>query len=150
MPAPSPFYTQHHAVEAPVVDKHHFRTAWRRLTRLHGLLITRRITSAEFEAAVDFREDYDRTRPGSRSSLAALFGGDHVVTPTTPSTSRLDAADRLRAIESRIGRRGYNLLVLSVCEDTPWLVLARRFRIDERTAKNRVVSAVKRLYLLTR
>jgi hypothetical protein len=58
MSAPNVFYQQHYQVEAPVVDERHFRTAWKILTRLDGLLVEKWITTAEFHAAADFRELY--------------------------------------------------------------------------------------------
>jgi hypothetical protein len=63
---PSALYRQHHDVEAPRVDERHFRPAWRVLTRLDGLLADNAITAAEWHAAADYRELWDRV---SRAAL---------------------------------------------------------------------------------
>jgi hypothetical protein len=60
----------HHDVEAPRVDDRHFRPAWRVLTRLDALLADKAITAAEWHAAADYRELWDRVgwRAFTRSS----------------------------------------------------------------------------------
>lgn len=143
MPEPSPFYRQHHEVEAPVVDERHFRPAWKIITRLDGLLADRLITAAQFHAAVDFRELYEEVQPRSaRSPLAGL--APRVALPDS-AFHRLDASKRLMVIQFAIGRRRYTWLVLSIVEDTPWKALARRWRIDHRAARKRVAGAIKQL-----
>ena len=150
MSAPNAFYQQHHQVEAPVVDERHFRTAWKILTRIDGLLVEKWITTAEFHAAADFRELYQQAQPrGARSTLAGLARGGSRASLPEPLVNRLDAWNRLRVIQTAIGRRRYDLLVLSVVEDTPWKELGRRFRIDHRTARNRVAEAIRHLAVLT-
>lgn len=150
MPAPSPFFLQHvEGVEAPAVDDHHFRTAWRKLTRLHGLLIAQWITDAEFRAAVAFRDLHDTTRPGGHSALAVLISTGIRPAPAELIDFRIDAANRLRVIEAWLGRPAYRLLVLLIAEDTPWITIARWYDLDERTAKKRVVDAIRRLNCLT-
>jgi hypothetical protein len=146
MPEPSPFYRQHHEVEAPLVDARHFRPGWKVITRLDGLLADGWISAAEFHTAATFREIYDEAQPPSaRSTLAGLVTGGSRATLPEPLPYRLDASKRLMLIQFALGRRRYAWLILSVIEDTPWKVLGRRWRIDHRTARKRVAGAIKQL-----
>jgi hypothetical protein len=139
---PNAHFRQHHRVEAPLVDGRHFRPHFRILTRLDGLLADRLITTAEFHAAVDFRELVELARAGTARSTLAGIGNGGPRTPHEGPGYRTETWDRLRAICAAVGRRHFRLLILSVVDDATWKALGRRFKIDHRTARKRVAEAI--------
>ena len=142
--APSALYRQHHDVEAPRVDDHHFRPAWRVLTRLDRLLADRAITSAEWHAAADYRELVDQVRRGAlvcSSSLVRVVGS---VFPNWVAGD-LDASARLRQICAALGDWVCNLLEAALVRDLSWAALGRHYRCDPKTARAWVIVAIKAL-----
>jgi hypothetical protein len=146
--APSALYRQHHDVEAPRVDDRHFRQAWRVLTRLDGLLADRAITAAEWHAAADYRELWDRVSraalirsPIGRASIGSA--GHHAFDISL--AGELDALARLREVRSVLGAWPCTLLYLSVVRDQSWAALGRHYHCDPKTARAWVIAAIKAL-----
>ena len=136
--APSALYRQHHDVEAPRVDDRHFRQAWRVLTRLDGLLADKAITAAEWHAAADYRELWDRfsraaliRSPIGRASMGTA--GYHAF--DIPLAGELDALARLREVRRVLGDWPCTLLYLA----------GRQYRCDPKTARAWVIAAIKAL-----
>jgi hypothetical protein len=145
---PSALYRRHHDVEAPRVDDRHFRPAWRVLTRLDGLLADKAITAAEWHAAADFRELWDRVSRAAliRSPIGRVSKGTagHRAFDVLLA-GELDAVARLREIRKVLGAWACALLHLSVVRDQSWAALGRQYRCDPKTARAWVIAAIKAL-----
>jgi len=141
--APLPELRHHHDVDAPQVDAHAFRQGWRIRTRLDALLADRRITPAEWQAAVEYR-DLAATARGIRT--LGLLGRLHTASDREAGViARLDAETRVRASERRIGRLATALIVACVVEDLSWREIARRIGRTHETARNWTTLAVRAL-----
>ena len=141
-------FQQHHDVEPPRVDARHFRPAWRVLTRLDGLLADNAITAAEWHAAADYRELWDRV---SRAALirspigrASVGTAGHRAFDVSLA-GELDAVARLRKIRKALGAWTCTLLYISVVRDQSWAALGRHYRCDPKTARAWVIAAIKAL-----
>ena len=148
MTAPSPYYRQHHQVEAPSIDERHFRPAWRVLTRLDGLLAAGAITAAEWHAAADFRDMAELALGGaaSRSVLSSARATRYDASPTTDRlVARLDARSWLDEVTSAIGIVACALIQACVVDELSWAAIGRRFGVDPKTARAWVITSIKAL-----
>ena len=148
---PSALYRQHHDVEAPRVDDRHFRPAWRVLTRLDGLLADKAITAAEWHAAADYRELWDRVSraalirsPIGRASMGTA--GHHAFDVSLAGD--FDSLARPREVRRALGAWPCTLLYLSVVRDQSWAALGRHYRCDPKTARAWVIAAIKALHAI--
>jgi hypothetical protein len=148
MSAPTPFYLQHHRVEAPSVDERHFRQAWRVLTRLDGLLADGAITTAEWHAAADFR-DMAEFALGGAASHSVLTGARTARSAASPTTdrlvARLDARSWLDEVTRAIGIVACALIQACVVDELSWAAIGRRFGVDPKTARAWVITSIKAL-----
>lgn len=145
MPEPDKFYTQHHAVEAPVIDDSEFRPYWRRCTHLDALLHDRAITIVEWRAGQAFRSiaetvlsanwnisqwmDNSRSRRGFDINL----GGRH------------DAINRLHKLHNALGSFAIDLLEVHIVDDISWTELGRRLGVHAKTARSHTILALRAL-----
>ncbi len=153
MSAPTPFYLQHHRVEAPSVDERHFRPGWRVLTRLDGLLADGAITVAEWHAAADFRDMAELALGGaaSQSVLTSARAARYDDSPTTDRLiARLDARSWLDEVVRAIGTVPCALIKAFVVDDMSWAAIGRRFDVDPKTARAWVIASIKALATLCR
>lgn len=144
MIAPSPFFRQHYAVEAPRVDDQMFQQAYRVDPRINELLFDHAISLNVWHAGVMFRiaseiviaEDY----PSSSMDYSEHVGRrDH--TPVL----RADARKRLREVKRALGHDDYTLLEQHLVDDLPWRELARRRHVHAKTVKRWTIAALNRL-----
>lgn len=141
---PSPFFRQHHAVEAPLIDNRNFRQAFRVLTKLDQLLFDGAITKPVWRAGTLFRvtaeivisEDY----PNS-SMMYNEHGGERDHT----QNHRLDARKRLRVVRAALSDRDHRLLWQHVVEDLNWSEIARRRNVHPKTVRRWTIAALNRL-----
>jgi hypothetical protein len=142
--SPSPFYRQHHAVEAPRVDEHEFRLGWRRRTRLDVLLAAGAINGREYRRAVAFRSLCEAAYSGAtaRSNWHKVFVDRGCRSPAPELTERQAAAlARLAEIRAVLGAL-YPLLVLVVIDDASWCEIGQHFDVDPRTARRWAAASI--------
>lgn len=145
MPAPSPFYLQHHDVEAPTVDAEIFHPGWRVRTRLDRLLRDRAITSAEWLAAVAFRTATERVFAVAWPAPLWLGAPGARGPADDPIASRLDDLAWLRACRRHLGARICDLVEACVVDDLSWADLGRLYGVDPKTARAWAVLAIRAL-----
>ena len=149
MTEPSPYFTQHHAVEPPAVNEREFRTAWRRRPQLEQLAIDEAISYATFRAGAEFRvlaeiaiiDQWpakwidDRGKGGFR--VGALIA------------RRMKALDRLRDIRANLGPWVFGLLERHLVDDLSWAELGRRYGVHGKTARAWTIAALAALATVT-
>jgi hypothetical protein len=149
MPAPSPFYRQHHDLEAPRIDAAVFRPAWRRKTRLDALSDDNLITFREWLVACSWRAtiEYIAAAIAPRSTLLSLDKGGrpgagwHDLSPGV-----LDAGRRVSRLAGAFRPHETMALVRFLVDDAPFSALASYWGgIDPRTAKKLIVNLLRRL-----
>ena len=143
MTEPSPFFRQHHAIEAPAIDGAEFRPYWRVWTRLDQLLADRAINATTWRAGVDFRR------------IAELVLSDQWKTPNFEHVGggggensvprRLDALKRKAHIRAALGSFAVDLLELHLVGDLPWMQLGEHYGVDRRTARSWTIIALEAL-----
>jgi hypothetical protein len=141
---PSAYFRQHGPVEAPAIDERRFRPYWRRRARLDALLAKRSISDLEYRRAVEFRDLFERAETCgfvSSSSTSGSGGGDRSIT----MARAIDAAAAVRAIRTAIGVRLFWFLCMIAVEDLSFAQIAKRRRIDPKTARARALLAIRRL-----
>ena len=145
--APSAEFRSHHAIEPPAVDARQFRTAWRIRSQVDKLLSAQAISIQEWQHADAFRDMIERAfGPQLRSrDLERRLGANPAGTPTAVFDCKLDVIAALRRIEHKLGAAAYDLLVLAIVDDLCPAEIGRRLQCDRKTARSRVVRAVKRL-----
>lgn len=142
MNEPSKFYTQHHAVEAPVIDGREFRSWWtvRKTLRLDELLKDQAITFAMWRAGVSFRLLAEIV---AASELPAHWldspGGGGTMDRIVIS---VDADKKLNNIRREVGRFWFRLLELHLVDDLTWAELGRRLNVHRKTARNWTIAAL--------
>jgi hypothetical protein len=149
--SPSPFYKQHHAVEAPVVDATEFRTAWRRRSPVDGLLAGGLISAREYRVAIGFRRTYEAAHRGSLtgSTWGTTFVDPHCRQPRPERSEReLDAVGWIRTVEHALGGL-YPLVEWCVVAELSWCEIGRRVGIDPRTGRRWCAVAIAALAATT-
>jgi hypothetical protein len=144
MPQPSLHYRQHYeTVRPPRIDQRTFRQGWTVMTRLDGLLRDKAISAGIYEAAMQFRRDYETGLLRRRMGLMAL--------PGEPSNDdghevrRIDALGRLRQTVIRLGAFDARLVEQCVVHDAAWETTGRQLGVTRKTARAWTVAALHRL-----
>jgi hypothetical protein len=135
--APSRWRRQHGAIEAPDISRAAFRPFFKASTPLDklakaGLLSPRRIPQGGRVP-----------RPGPRDGDAHRrdkLGDEPQRTPLPTAAARTeragsDAIAQSRAIATAFGEVGHALVRAVLIEEARWCEIARRYRVDSRTAK---------------
>lgn len=141
---PTAEFRRHHDVEEPRVDERAFRQGWLVRTRLDQLLADRRITRAEFQAAIEFRNAWAAARelagiePGMRRTGGASSADAAMI-------ARLDAATELRTAEAAIGVLATRLLVASIVHDLTWAAIGRALGRSPHTVREWTALAIRDL-----
>jgi hypothetical protein len=137
MTEPSKFFTQHHAVEAPSIDEHSFRTFWKvkHLIRLGELYRSRKITPIAWRAGIEFANVAEIALAEQWPSAWLDERGDGGGHYDAGIAYYLDADDRRRAIERELGAFAVRLLDAHLVDDLTWAELGRRLRVHPQTAK---------------
>ena len=149
MTEPSPFFRQHHAVEAPAIDDATFRPYWRLRPRLDQLLLDRAISITEWRAATLFRGDAERVaarRWRTSSTDRASGGGDLAI--AIGLTRYLDAAARLNEINRAIGAWAFDLLEAHIVDDLSWRLLGERYGVHSKTARSWTILSLRALAMV--
>jgi hypothetical protein len=143
---PSPEFRSHHDVEAPRVDASAFRQGWKVATRLDQLHDVGAIDAATWNAAVQFRRDYELVRRGLAQSRVTFVGagGRSVIDEHDRQFRRLEAASRLRRIADRLGVFAA-ILQHFVGEDWAFARIAAALDVSPHTARHYVIVALNRL-----
>jgi hypothetical protein len=145
VPEPDKFYTQHHAVEAPVIDDTEFRQYWRVHTRLDTLLADRAISIHEWRAGQAFRSIAHTVLatswPTSKWLDSGRGGGgiDYVL------VARHDAISRLHELHRDLGGFAIDLLEAHIVDDESWSAIGRRLRVHPKTARTWTIIALRAL-----
>ena len=140
----SSFLTQHADLDAPVVDEGHFRTFWRRRTRLDDLVADKLIGPLEYRAALAYRDLVETVTASAWGALRtesiarSTAGVDAII-------GRASAAVQLRQIRAQLGDFAARLVDLVVVSDLPWNELGRRYRIDPKTIKRYAITTLQLL-----
>lgn len=143
MNEPSKFYTQHHAVEAPVIDGREFRPFWRVRTRLDQLLADRAITFSMWRAGVTFRRLAELVLAGQWPAKGpgldgVKIGGGYDITVAR----RIDAIDRLGWIRLQLGGVAFDLLEAHAVDDVTWVELGKHYGVHAKTVRNWTIAAL--------
>jgi uncharacterized phage-associated protein len=141
---PTSEFEQHHQIDAPEVTRRSFRTAWRLRTRLDQLLADGLIDRADWQAASEFRDCWERCHgtglgPVELEFRSRVNGADRWL------GNRLDTARQLREIAEGIGRRSTWLIEACAVFDMPWVRLAKQIGVSDKTARIWVSEAIARL-----
>lgn len=142
MTAPTRQFRQHHAVEAPRIDRASFRTAWRVKTRLDQLREDGIIEPHEWAMAVRLRDAVETVaRQGIRAAPT-----EYLPSGAKPNFGiAASASNFCRAIKEHLGPVGYAILTACVVDDLAWAELGRRMKLDPRTARAHTVVLIKML-----
>lgn len=133
------------AIEPPRVDATTFRQGWRVRTRLDSLLSDRRITSGQWQAAVEYRDAWARVlqaRRGSPDGMLRVSGGSDA---HHRLLGLIDTISRLRTVEAAIGRLAAPLCFACVVEDRSWASIAAKFYRNPETVRDWTVLALRAL-----
>ena len=142
---PSSHYRQHHDVEAPRVDAREFRQGWRVSARLHGLLVDGLINDEAWQAAIDFRRDWDRAYGVGLGASGNLLPSQRSVNAGQFLHHRVDATSRLELLRRVIGGERYWLVEQCAVHDLAWVAIAMRLRVTDKTARTRTALAIRSL-----
>lgn len=140
----SSFLTQHVELDAPVVDEHHFRTFYRRRTRLDDLVADKSIGPREYLAAIAYRDLVETVNASAWGALRTERR-DRSTSGIEAGIGRPNAAIQLDRIRKQLGVFAARLVDLVVVVDLPWAELGRRYRVDPKTIRR---YAIKKLQLL--
>ena len=145
--APTAHRARHVAgIEAPQVDARAFRPGWRVQTRLDVLHRDGRLTAGEFQAAVDYREAWERARLEAGSTMRLIRGGGGSSAGIhTRLLAGISTEAKLRAVEDAIGRWRADLCRACIVHDMPWAELARQQNRDPHTVRTWTVAAIQAL-----
>ena len=132
------------AIEAPRVDAASFRQGWRVRTRLDALFAAGRITGAEWQAAVEYRDAYARVWSGRGGDFAGarIAGGADI---HDREIARIATLTVLARVEARLGGLVTALLIACVVEDLPWARIAAICQRNPETVRNWTALAVRAL-----
>ena len=144
---------QHGAIAPPQIDDRAFRPYFRARDPVEKLCLCGAITPHELQAAVTFRALHERANAGPgglrAADMEAVRAGKHCGRALPEITGRqLDALARLDQIRKALGWRRFRLLTAVIVDETPWVRLGKRLRVDMRTAKKRIVAALSALAAL--
>lgn len=143
--APSTDRQRHaEAIDPPRVDAVAFRQGWRVRTRLDALLVAGRIDAGIWQAAVAYRDAWERvlTATAAGRSLGARGAG---ADPHTRLLAVAASVGRVHAIETLIGRDAAALCYACVVEDRSWASIATAYRRNPETMRDRAVIALRAL-----
>lgn len=141
----SKFYTQHHAVEAPLIDDTEFRPYWRVRTRLDQLLLDRAISIIEWRAAQHFRSMAERVLAGNWAATGWLNNLNRGGGRESGLAERQDAINRLHKLHRVLGGFALDILEAHIVDDTSWTLLGRRYGVHAKTARSWTVTTIKAL-----
>jgi hypothetical protein len=143
--APTLEYSQHHQVEAPIVDASTaFRPYWRRRDRLAKLCTEKLITPRELRAAIGFRIIWNSAHRADMHASAwdAARLDRHCRRPSSgPGEQQLAALRRLAAIRQALGVL-FVLIEWLVIEEASWCEIGRRLDVHHATAKTWTLAAL--------
>jgi hypothetical protein len=138
---PSPEFQRHHDIEPPRIDGVAFRPGWRVRSRLDVLRASGMITAAEWLAASEFRNAWERAHMGASSTIAAQPGGGGA-DPHGRLIAGLGAMGRLRDAERAIGLTATALVHACAVADRPWAEMARAYQCDPHTVRAWTIRAI--------
>lgn len=143
--APSDDRAQHvEAIDPPRVDATAFRQGWRVRTRLDTLLADHRITPDQWQAAVAYRDAWDRVLSAGGGS-----SGGNRVSGGSGQHDRLlglvGTISRLRAVETAIGEPAAPLCFACAVEDRSWASIAAIHRRNPETVRDWTARALRAL-----
>lgn len=144
---PSPYFRQHHAVEAPQIDGAAFRPFWKLRPRLEQLLIDRAISITEYRAGQIFRMlaeivlagDWPKSQWLGKTHANSRGGLDLAI------SRRADALNRLHAIRRELGPVGFALLEYHLVDDLSWRAIGARYCRDPKTVRAWTIAALRAL-----
>jgi hypothetical protein len=138
MAEPSPFFRQHHAVEAPAIDQWHFRTYYRVWTRLDQLKADRAISPYVWLCGCEYRRIAELVLSDEFHPPNFEYGGmghNSRGTDFDPSRGRIDAGNHKAEIRKHLGGFAINLLELHLVGDLPWETLGKLYGVHRKTVK---------------
>lgn len=145
MPTPSPFYRQHHQVEAPRVDEVEYRPAWRKTDQLRALRDAGEITGYEFGCGLAFRRMAEHVVAAAWPPPLWLGLGGGRRGKVIGGDLFLDELALLRRLDDELGRFACGLVEAVIVYDFTWRYLGYRLNVDPRTVRAWTVLAIKRL-----
>jgi hypothetical protein len=146
MPAPSPFYRQHHQVEAPRVDAVEYRPAWRKTDHLRALHDASQITRFEYGCGLAFRHAAEHAAAAAWPPPIWLgAGGRRRGTGQLTMLAYNDELALLGRVEAVLGPFACGLLEACLIFDFTWQHLADCRGVDPRTVRAWTVLAIKAL-----
>jgi hypothetical protein len=151
--SPTLEYRRRHAVEPPVIDERAFKPFWRRIDRIEKLRASGAINQREFQAAINFRRTYERAYSGPgglrAGNMDAIYVDKDCRWPMPEMLpSQAGALAWLARIKAVLGPGVYNLIELTIVFETSWREVARRRRLDRRTARSRCLAAIAALVVV--
>lgn len=144
MIAPSAYFRQHHAVEAPLIDDRNFRLSYRVVPRLDQLMVDRAIPLSAWYAGIMFRLAAEIVISEDWPSSSMVYADDGGLRDFGQGL-RVDARKRLRDIRRALGDRDYFLLELHIVADLDWRELGRRRGVHPKTVRRWTIAALNRL-----
>lgn len=144
MTEPSPFYRQHVALDAPVVDATANRPWWSVRNHIGQLLAEKAITKAQAHAFAIFQILVEIAHPGSFRTQS-FERRDTAGDPTIIMARRIEAASKLVTVREHIGADSYKVLLAHALSNAKWRVLAQAFGVHPRTLRRQTIKALQRL-----
>jgi hypothetical protein len=144
MTAPSVHYTQHYAVDEPLIDRGVFRPFWRRRSRLDALLLDGTLSPGEWRTAHNLRSIIEAVRSTSMPVHAWDRAGGGGSSDDALSR-RVDAMAQLAAIRSAIGSFAVTILEAVIVDDVSWAALGAFWNVHPKTARRWTVTSLRAL-----
>jgi len=138
-------YRRHHDVEAPRIDATAFRQGWRVRSRLDALYGDGRISAAEFQAAIEYRNAWEVLARSGSSEVAVRSSG--YPNPHSRMLALCDASTRIRETDAALGSLAASLCHAVIVEDRTWAEVGRRWHRDPQTVRQWSVQAIASLAL---
>jgi hypothetical protein len=148
MPEPSPFFRQHHGLEAPAIDFGAWRPYWRIRTRLDRLLLDGAITAREWGIASRLRSAFEAAQAGIMPIHQLDGDPRRARAASPPSGHRADALARLNQLRATLGSLTLGLLQACLVEDCSWAWLGKCLAVDPKTARAWTIAAIHALAAL--
>jgi hypothetical protein len=144
MAEPTPFFRQHHAIEAPAIDQWHFRTYYRVWTRLDQLKADHAISPYVWLCGCEYRHIAELVLSDDWKcpSFEAIGAGG---IPYDPSRGRIDAGNRKAEIRKHLGAFAVNLLELHLVGDLPWETLGKLYGVHRKTVRGWTIECLEGL-----
>lgn len=137
--APTRELRRHHDVDEPRVDERAFRQGWIVRTRLDQLLALEAISAGDWQAAIEFRAAWIAARElAAREPIRVAGGQDR----DAATIARLEAARKVRIVETAIGRLATALVTACVIEDLSWASIAKYCHRDPHTVRAWTILAI--------